>query len=80
LLKVKKSSTRLRGKYSWLLCSLLWLLFHLSFGMDLMIMLVPVILIIPYAFHKTKNTLVGIFIHGIYNGPLFVTVALGLIN
>ena len=71
---------RLQGKYSWLLCSLLWLLFHLPFGIDLMIMLVPVIIIIPYAFYKTQNTLVGIFIHGIYNGPLFVAVALGLIK
>lgn len=72
--------TRLEGKYSWILCSLLWLLFHLPFGIDLMIMLVPVIIIIPYAFYKTQNTLVGIFIHGIYNGPLFVAVALGLIK
>jgi membrane protease YdiL (CAAX protease family) len=72
--------SRLTGKYSWILCSLLWLLFHLPFGIDLMIMLVPVIIIIPYFFFKTKNTLVGIFIHGIYNGPIFVAVALGLIG
>lgn len=72
--------TRLSGKYSWLLCSLLWMIFHLPFGIDLIIMLIPVIIIIPYAFYKTQNTLVGIFIHGIYNGPLFVAVALGLIK
>ncbi len=71
---------RLRGRYSWLLCSLLWLLFHLPFGLDLMIMLVPAILIIPYAFHRTRNTLVGIFIHGVYNGPLLVAVAMGWIR
>ena len=72
--------TRLSGKYSWLLCSLLWMVFHLPFGIDLIIMLIPVIVIIPYAFYKTQNTLVGIFIHGIYNGPLFIAVALGLIK
>ncbi|MCX7748291.1 MAG: CPBP family intramembrane metalloprotease [Clostridia bacterium] len=71
---------RLQGKYAWLICSFLWLLFHLPFGIDLMIMLIPVIIIIPYAFFKTQNTLVGIFIHGIYNGPLFILVALGLIK
>ena len=71
---------RLEGKYSWLLCSLLWLLFHLPFGIDMMIMLIPIIIIIPYIYYKTKNTLIGIFIHGIYNGPLFVAVALGLIK
>ena len=71
---------RLQSKYAWVLCSLLWLCFHLPFGLDLIIMLIPIIIIIPYAFHKTKNTLVGIFIHGIYNGPLFVAVALGLLK
>ncbi|MCK4798115.1 MAG: CPBP family intramembrane metalloprotease, partial [Spirochaetes bacterium] len=72
--------TRLSGKYSWLLCSLLWMIFHLPFGIDLIIMLIPVIIIIPYTFYRTQNTLVGIFIHGIYNGPLFIAVALGLIK
>lgn len=68
---------RLRGRRAWLLCSALWLMFHLPFGPDLMILLVPVILIIPYAFHRTGNTLVGMFIHGVYNGPIFVAVAMG---
>ncbi len=69
----------LPGKYSWLLCSLLWMIFHLPFGLDLMIMLIPVLIIIPYVFYKTQNSLTGIFIHGIYNGPIFILVALGLI-
>ncbi len=72
--------TRLQGKYAWLLCSLLWLMFHLPFGIDLMIMLIPVTVIIPYVYAKTNNTLTGIFIHGIYNGPLFIMVALGLMG
>lgn len=71
---------RLPGRYSWLLCSALWLLFHMPFGKDLLIMLVPVIIIIPYSFHRTRNSLVGVFIHGIYNGPIFVAIALGLIR
>jgi len=71
--------TRLQGKYAWLYCSLLWLVFHIPFGLDLMIMLVPVALVIPYVFEKTRNTMTGIFIHGLYNGPVFVMVALGLI-
>jgi membrane protease YdiL (CAAX protease family) len=71
---------RLQGKYAWLLCSLLWLIFHIPFGLDLMIMLIPVILIIPYVYAKTNNTMTDIFIHGIYNGPLFIIVALGIIG
>lgn len=72
--------TRMDGKYAWLLCSLLWLVFHIPFGIDLLIMLIPCLLIVPYAFHKTKNTAVVILIHGVYNGPMFVLVALGLIK
>ncbi len=72
--------TRLSGKYAWLVCSLLWMIFHLPFGIDLIIMLIPALFIIPYVYYKTGNTLTGIFIHGIYNGPLFVMVALGLIK
>jgi membrane protease YdiL (CAAX protease family) len=72
--------SRLKGKYSWLFCSLLWMIFHLPFGIDLVLILMPVIIIIPYIFYKTQNTLVGVFIHGVYNGPLFVLVALGLIH
>ena len=72
--------TRLEVKNTWIICSLLWMIFHLPFGIDLMIMLIPVILIIPYVYSKTKNTLTGVFIHGIYNGPIFILVALGIIK
>lgn len=72
--------SRLRGKYSWLICSFMWLMFHLPFGLDLLLTLVPVIIIIPYAFTKTRNTLTGIFIHGIFNGPVFIAVASGIIG
>lgn len=70
--------TRLEGPYSWLLCSLLWLLFHLPFGFDLMIILTPIMLIVPYVYSKTQNSLTGVFIHGLYNGPIFVIIALGI--
>lgn len=71
---------RLEGPGAWPLCAGLWLLFHLPFGRDLMILLVPVILIIPWVFHRTRNAAIGIFIHGLYNGPMFVAIALGLMH
>jgi membrane protease YdiL (CAAX protease family) len=70
--------SRLNGRYAWLLCSALWMIFHIPFGIDLMILLFPIIIIIPYVFDKTKNTLVTIFIHAVYNGPIFIALALGL--
>ena len=71
---------RLPRKGLWWVCSLLWLGFHLPFGVDLLIMLVPVVVVIPFIFSRTGNTLTGIFIHGVYNGPIFVLVALGFIQ
>lgn len=71
--------SRLTAKYSWLLISILWLIFHLPFGFDLVIILSPIAVILPYVVHKTQNTSVGIFIHGLYNGPIFILIALGLI-
>ena len=42
--------TRLEGRNSWLVCSLLWMVFHLPFGTDLMIMLIPIVLIVPFIY------------------------------
>ncbi len=72
--------SRLKHRHSWILCSMLWLIFHLPFGLDLLLMLLPIVIILPYVFHRSQNTLIGIFIHGIFNGPIFVAVALGLVK
>ncbi len=68
------------GKYAWLMNSVLWGVFHISFGSDLLIILAPTLIILPYVVYKTENTTVGIFIHGIFNGPVFVLVALGVLK
>lgn len=68
---------RVVARNGWVYCTLLWLMFHLPFGVDLLIMLLPLVFVVPYVFHRTQNTLGCIFIHGVYNGPLFVAVALG---
>lgn len=70
---------RMTGNHSWVLCSFLWMMFHLPFGIDLMIILLPVITIIPWFYHRTRNTLVGILIHALFNGPVFVALTLGWI-
>ncbi|WP_373418506.1 CPBP family intramembrane glutamic endopeptidase [Roseinatronobacter sp. S2] len=69
---------RLSARNGWLICACLWWMFHLPFGLDLMIMLLPVTIIVPYVFHKTQSTLACVFIHGMYNGPLFIAIALGV--
>jgi len=72
--------SRLQTKGAWPLCSILWMIFHAPFGADLVFMLIPIVIIIPYIFHKTENATIGIFIHGLYNGPTFVAVSSGLLH
>ena len=68
---------RISARNGWLVCAGLWWMFHLPFGLDLMIMLLPITVVVPYVFYRTRSTLACVFIHGVYNGPLFVAVALG---
>jgi membrane protease YdiL (CAAX protease family) len=68
------------GNYAWVFNAILWLMFHLCFGIQLMILLVPILFILPYAVQKTQNTFVGIYIHALVNGPSFIMVSLGVIG
>jgi membrane protease YdiL (CAAX protease family) len=72
--------SRLKKKQLWFVYSIMWILFHIFFGIDFMILLLPIAIIIPYMFSKQKNTLVGCFIHGMYNGPIFILLLLGIIK
>lgn len=65
------------GKYTWLLHGTGWMIFHLAFGWQLMVMLLPLLYIEPYVVQKTQNSWTGVFLHGIINGPSFVAIALG---
>ena len=67
------------GKYAWLNHGFGWLLFHIPFGWQLLITLIPIILILPFIVQKTENTWSGVIIHGGLNGPSFVAISFGLI-
>lgn len=67
------------GKYSWIINSFLWLEFHLCFGVDLLITLLPILFIIPFVAYNTKNTTIGIITHALLNGPMFILVSLGVV-
>jgi membrane protease YdiL (CAAX protease family) len=72
--------SRLKDRKMWFIYSFMWLIFHLPFGIDLVIMLIPIIIIIPYIFSKQRNTLISCFIHGLFNGPIFLLVILGILK
>lgn len=68
------------GQSAWILNSALWFVFHVAFGIDLLILLLPILIVLPWCVQKTGNTMVGIWIHGLMNGPMFVLVSLGVIG
>jgi membrane protease YdiL (CAAX protease family) len=67
------------GKYTWLIHGFGWGLFHIAFGWQLLITLIPLIFIQSYMVQKTKNSWVGVIMHGGLNGPSFIAICLGLI-
>lgn len=66
------------GSGTWIAQGLLHGAFHFSFGPGVMFVLWPVLFSIPWAVQRSRNTSVGMVIHGAVNGPAFVAVSLGL--
>ena len=67
------------GRGAWVANASGWLLFHLAFGWQLMVVLLPILIILPYVVQHRQNTWVGVVIHAGVNGPGFVAVALGYV-
>jgi membrane protease YdiL (CAAX protease family) len=67
------------GKHAWLIHGFGWGLFHIAFGWQLLITLIPLIFIQPYIVQRTKNSWIGVIMHGGLNGPSFIAICFGLI-
>lgn len=68
------------GRFTWLINAALWFLFHVCFGFDLLILLAPILLVLPYVVQRRKKTMIGIVIHALINGPSFILISLGLMT
>lgn len=67
------------GKSAWLLHGLFWGIFHIAFGWQLLLTLLPILFIQSYVVQKRGNSWVGVIIHAAINGPSFIAISLGLI-
>jgi membrane protease YdiL (CAAX protease family) len=68
------------GKYTWLVHGGFWTMFHIPFGINLVITLVPIIFIISYVVQKTNSSWPDVIIHAIINGTGFLLVAFGIVT
>lgn len=67
------------GQLAWTANAAGWLLFHIAFGPQLVLSLLPIIVVLPHVVQRRRNTLIGVVIHAALNGPGFVAVALGVV-
>ncbi|MFC2142483.1 CPBP family intramembrane glutamic endopeptidase [Acidobacteriota bacterium] len=67
------------GRYTWIFHGFCWSLFHIPFGWQLFLTMLPILFIQSLAVQKTKNTWAGILIHAVINGPSFIAISLGLL-
>lgn len=67
------------GGATWIVQGVLHTGFHASFGLGLVFILLPTVFALPWAVQRSKNTSVGIVVHGGINGPAFLAISLGLV-
>jgi membrane protease YdiL (CAAX protease family) len=67
------------GGNAWLVNAVGWAIFHVAFGWQLLITMLPILVIQPYVVQKRKNSWVGVIIHAGLNGPIFLTIAAGML-
>lgn len=67
------------GEWTWFYHGIGWGLFHIAFGWQLLVTLLPILFIQSYVVQRRKNTWIGVVIHGGINGPSFLIIAFGLL-
>ena len=67
------------GRFTWLLHGIFWGIFHIGFGWQLLLILLPIFFVQSYVVQKRKNSWTGVIIHAGINGPNFIAISLGLI-
>lgn len=70
----------LNKKYTWLVHGILWSVFHLPMGINLVLSAIPIFFILPGIVQIRKNTTVSIIIHFIFGAFGFLALAFGAVN
>jgi membrane protease YdiL (CAAX protease family) len=67
------------GHYAWFINGCFWSIFHIAFGWQLFLTMLPILFILPFIVQKTENSWTGVIIHAIINGPSFIAISFGLL-
>jgi len=70
----------LTGRATWLVHGLLWALFHVGLGWNLVFLSLPIFVVLPFVVQRRRNTTVGIVIHGVLGAFGFLSLASGMIH
>lgn len=70
----------LNKKYTWLVHGILWSVFHLPMGINLVLSAIPIFFILPGIVQIRKNTTISIIIHFIFGAFGFLTLAFGAVS
>jgi membrane protease YdiL (CAAX protease family) len=66
------------GRGAWLVHGAGWLLFHIPFGLPILLTVAPTVWIIPWTVQRRQNSWIGVIVHAGLNGLGFLAVAAGL--
>ena len=67
------------GSSAWFVHGIGWILFHLAFGWQLLLTMLPILLILPFVVQRRGNSWIGVIVHAGLNGPAFLAISLGLL-
>ena len=67
------------GRWGWAVQGAGWSIFHIAFGWQLLLTMLPLLFIIPYVAQRRKNSWTGVVIHAVINGPAFILIAFGIL-
>ena len=66
-------------KNTWVIHGIFWTIFHIAFGWQLLLTLIPILFIQSYVVQRRKNSWIGVVIHAVINGPSFIAISFGLL-
>ena len=70
----------LTGRWTWLVHGLLWAVWHVPMGFDLIVAALPIFFILPAVVQLRGNTSIAIVVHAVFGAFGFLALALGAVH